>query len=71
MRVVPSVGSGRYSPGAGMAWLLEERFYQELRGLMVVCSQNLPGNRAIDSLFFLLSKLAPVLLALEPSISST
>src|SRR3954447_7527583 len=49
MRVVPSVGSGRYSPGGDMAWLLGVRSYQELRSRMAVCSPNSPGNRATDS----------------------
>ena len=51
MQVVPSVESGRYSPGPGMINLLEEHFYQVLRRLVVFCSQNWPGNRAIDSQF--------------------
>jgi hypothetical protein len=52
MRVVPSVGSGRNSPGAGMVRLLEQRFSQELRSRMAVCSPISPVNRAIDSIFF-------------------
>src|SRR4051794_25891135 len=51
MRVMPSVGSGRYWPGPGMAWLLEEKFYQDLRGNVAFCSQKMPDNRAIDSIF--------------------
>ena len=49
MRVMPSDGSGRYSPGPGMVKLLEKWFYQELRPLMAICSLNPPGNLAIVS----------------------
>src|SRR4051794_12628685 len=51
MRWIPSVGSGRYSPGPGMVGLLEERAYQELRITMAFCSRIPPDNLAIDSFF--------------------
>src|SRR3954468_7104465 len=50
MRLIPSEGSGRYSPGPGMIELLEERSYQEIRPLVAICSQAVPGILAIDSL---------------------
>src|SRR5271157_3724645 len=50
MRVMPSVGSGRYSPGPGMAYLLVE-VYQVIRTPLSICSLNQPGNPAIDSDF--------------------
>jgi hypothetical protein len=42
-------GVGAVFAGCRHVWLLEERFYQELRSSMTVCSPNSPGNRAIDS----------------------
>jgi hypothetical protein len=49
MRLIPSEGSGRYSPGPGMVELLEERSYQEIRLPVAICSQTPPGILAIDS----------------------
>src|SRR4051794_24630955 len=49
MRLIPSEGSGRYSPGPGMVELLEERSYQEIRPPVAICSQAPPGILAIDS----------------------
>src|SRR5208337_4510356 len=46
----PSVGSGRYSPGPGMVYLLVE-VYQVIRTPLAVCSLIRPGNPAIDSDF--------------------
>src|SRR4051812_29855839 len=51
MRLIPSEGSGRYSPGPGMVELLEERSYQEIRPPVAICSQIPPGILAIDSEF--------------------
>src|SRR5262249_49889792 len=48
-RLIPTVGSGRYSPGPGMVKLLEEGSYQELRPRMAKCSLIPPGFLAIDS----------------------
>src|SRR3954453_21575286 len=48
-RLIPSVGSGRYSPGPGVVKLLEERSYQEIRPLMAKCSLIPPGFLTIDS----------------------
>src|SRR5262244_1675896 len=50
-RLIPTVGSGRYSPGPGMVKLLEEGSYQELRPRMAKCSLIPPGFLAIDSFF--------------------
>jgi len=43
------VGSGRYSPGPGMVYLLVE-VYQVIRTPLAVCSLIRPGNPAIDSI---------------------
>src|ERR1700694_764347 len=51
MQLIPSEGSGRYSPGPGMVELLEERSYQEIRLPVAICSQTPPGILAIDSDF--------------------
>jgi hypothetical protein len=51
IRVMPSVGSGRYSPGLGMVCLLEE-LYQVIRKPLPICSLFRPGNLAIDSTSF-------------------
>src|SRR4051794_36368206 len=51
MRLIPSEGSDRYSPGPGMVALLEERSYQEIRLSVAICSQTPPGILAIDSSF--------------------
>src|SRR4051794_25589582 len=51
MRLIPSEGSGRYSPGPGMVELLEERSYQEIRPPVAICSQTPTGILAIDSVF--------------------
>src|SRR5208337_5336922 len=48
MLVMPSVGSGRYSPGPGMVYLLVE-VYQVIRTPLAICSLIRPGNPAIDS----------------------
>src|SRR3954454_25249566 len=48
-RVIPSLGSGRYSPGPGMAKLLEEGSYQEVRPRVAKCSLIWPDFLAIDS----------------------
>src|SRR5271157_3991156 len=47
---MPSVGSGRYSPGPGMVYLLVE-VYQVIRTPLAICSLIRPGNPAIDSVF--------------------
>src|SRR5947209_2871863 len=49
MQVMPSVGSGRYSPGPGTKLLLEEMFYQEIRSTVGQCSLIRLGFLAIDS----------------------
>ena len=51
MRVMPSVASGRYSPGPGTETLLEEGIYQEIRPAVANCS---PGGQ-VSSLQSLLS----------------
>jgi hypothetical protein len=38
MRVMPSVASGRYSPGPGTVELLGEGIYQEIRPAVANCS---------------------------------
>src|SRR5438309_1695271 len=48
-RVVPSVGSGRYSPGPGTMKLLEVGSYQEIRLPVAECSLIRPDFLAIDS----------------------
>src|SRR4051794_242982 len=40
MRVMPSVASGRYSPGPGTETLLEERIDQEIRQAVANCSPD-------------------------------
>src|SRR5271157_2929407 len=47
---MPSVGSGRYSPGPSMVYLLVE-VYQVIRTPLAICSLIRPGNPAIDSTF--------------------
>src|SRR5512135_3679518 len=49
MRVVPSVASGRYSPGPGTVKLLEDGIHQEIRPAMVNRSPGWPVFLAIDS----------------------
>ena len=53
VRAMPTVGSGRYSPGPGMVKLLEreEVSYQELRPKLAKCSPISPDFFAIDSNF--------------------
>src|SRR3954447_8865123 len=63
MRLIPSEGSGRYSPGPGMVELLEERFYQEIRLPVAICSQTPPGILAIDSIFRIFAARAAAELA--------
>src|SRR5215831_8502871 len=46
---MPTVGSGRYSPGPGMVSLLRGRSYQEIRSSVAKCSLSPPGFLAIDS----------------------
>src|SRR5947209_19315951 len=48
-RVMPSVGSGRYSPGPGTVKLLEEGIYQEIRQPVAYCSLIRPDFLAIES----------------------
>src|SRR5512135_1576422 len=50
MRVMPSLGSGRYSPGPGTELLLEEGVYQEIRPPVANCSRTWPDFLAIDSI---------------------
>src|SRR5512135_2427942 len=49
MQVMPSVGSGRYSPGPGTVKLLEDGSYQEIRPQVPKCSLTRPVFLAIDS----------------------
>ena len=44
--LMPSVGSGRYSPGPGIESSWKKGFDQEIRTAMAVCSLIAPGNRA-------------------------
>src|SRR5512135_1953982 len=46
---MPSVGSGRYSPGPGTVKLLEEGVYQEIRPPVANCSLIRPDFFTIDS----------------------
>src|SRR5512142_690849 len=48
---MPSVGSGRYSPGPGTVKLLEDGSYQEIRPPVASCSLIRPDFLAIDSIF--------------------
>src|SRR5512135_3605798 len=48
---MPSVGSGRYSPGPGTVKLLEEGVYQEIRPPVANCSLIRPDFFTIDSFF--------------------
>ena len=49
MRVMPSVASGRYSPGPGTVKLLEDGVYQEIRPAVANCSPEWPDFLAIES----------------------
>src|SRR4051794_19308655 len=51
MRVMPSVASGRYSPGPGTEILLGEGIYQEIRPAVANCSPEWPGFLATESFF--------------------
>src|SRR5512135_2986356 len=49
MRVMPSVASGRYSPGPGTVELLGEGIYEEIRPAVANCSPEWPDFLAIVS----------------------
>src|SRR5512135_3134673 len=51
MRVMPSVASGRYSPGPGTVELLGEGISQEIRPAVANCSPEWPDFLAIVSIF--------------------
>src|SRR5262249_29260322 len=49
MRVMPSVASGRYSPGPGTETLLGDEIYQEIRPVVADCSPREPDSLATES----------------------
>src|SRR5262245_6263781 len=54
-RVMPSVASGRYSPGPGTDILLGDGIYQEIRPAVANCSPKEPDSLATESITFAVS----------------